>query len=127
MEVKGAMKRADIITLAVAAGLLACVGVVALFDARSRSRRICCNCNLKQITLGFKVWAGDHNDQYPTEISITNAGTKELIERGDVFRVFQVMSNELNTPTILVCPEDRERLATTNFSAGFGDRNVSYF
>jgi len=42
-------------------------------------------------------------------VSVTNGGTMELIESGTVWRHFQAMSNELNTPKILICPADSER------------------
>ena len=41
------------------------------------------------------------------------------------WRHFQVMSNELNTPKILVCPEDASKSAASNF-ASLGAGNVSY-
>lgn len=43
------------------------------------------------------------------------------------FRHFQVMSNELSTPRILVCPADSEiQMPATNFTA-FSNSNISYF
>jgi len=42
------------------------------------------------------------------------------------FKHFQVMSNELNTPVILVCPRDSRRSAK-DFRTGFSNTNVSYF
>ena len=43
----------------------------------------------------------------------------------DTFRHFQVMSNELSTPKILVCPADT-RVAAANF-VRLKNQNVSYF
>jgi competence protein ComGC len=37
-----------------------------------------CSLNLMTIGLASKIWAGDHNDKYPFELSITNGGTMEL-------------------------------------------------
>ena len=37
------------------------------------------------------------------------------------------MSNELNTPKILVCPADRKRTVAASFATGFGNANISYF
>jgi hypothetical protein len=37
------------------------------------------------------------------------------------------MSNELSTPKITLCPEDRERAWATSFSTNFGNQNISYF
>jgi len=40
--------------------------------------------------------------------------------------VFEVMSNELSTPKILVCMQDRKRVPATNFLA-LRSTNISYF
>lgn len=110
-----------------------------LTNRNTRSPRIACVNNLKQVGLAFRIWAGDNGDKFPMSVSVTNGGTLELIASGTVWRHFQVMSNELNTPKILVCPQDSERqkhLATawggTPFTprstiAFTGDINTSYF
>jgi len=51
----------------------------------------------------------------------------ELIAAGNVAACFQVMSNELSTPKILVCPEDVDRIAATNFTTDFNNSKISYF
>ncbi len=51
----------------------------------------------------------------------------ELALTGDVAGIFRVMSNELSTPKVLVCPEDIKCAAATNFAVGFSDANISYF
>ena len=119
--------------------VLAIVVIVTLFllsvllpwfnDARSRARSICCNCNLKGIGLSFKMWAGDHNDKYPMQVSATgtNGGAMEFVYRGILFPVFQVMSNELNTPKVVNCPADSQRFPATNFTTAFSNTNISYF
>jgi prepilin-type N-terminal cleavage/methylation domain-containing protein len=69
-----------------------------------------CTSNLKLIGLAFRLWSGDNNDKFPMQVSITNGGTHELVFGGNVFPHFQVMSNELNTPRVIVCPEDKPRV-----------------
>ena len=96
-------------------------------DIRSEVQRINCISNLKQIGLAFRLWEGDHNDKYPMQISVTNGGAMELVAAGNVAACFQVMSNELSTPKILLCPEDTHRAYATNFSTGFSGANISYF
>jgi prepilin-type processing-associated H-X9-DG protein len=61
------------------------------------------------------------------QISITNGGTRELIAGGEGFSTFQIMSNELASPFILVCPGDSTRLPAKSFSTNFNDQAVSYF
>jgi prepilin-type processing-associated H-X9-DG protein len=92
----------------------------------NRSRINCVN-NLKEVGLSFKLWEGDNNDKYPMTVSVTNGGAMELVATGNVAACFQVMSNELSTPKILLCREDDAHASATNFGAGFNNRNVSYF
>ena len=114
---------AIIAVLAVAAALL----LPALAAAKRKSSRIGCMGNLKQVGIAFRLWEGDHGDKYPMAVSVTNGGAMELIATGNVAACFQVMSNELSTPKILLCPEDTHRAYATNFSTGFSDANISYF
>ena len=51
----------------------------------------------------------------------------ELVADGFAFPDFLVMSNELGTPKIIVCPEDKQRSYAANFAALKRDANVSYF
>lgn len=86
---------------------------------RGHAQRISCLNNLKQTCLSFKRWALDNNDKFPMHVSVTNGGAIELIQQGDVYAVFLVMSNELNTPKVLFCPEesDRRRKAATSWGS----------
>jgi competence protein ComGC len=100
--------------------------VPALSSPRNLRSRVNCVNNLKQAGLSFRIWEGDHNDKYPMGISTTNGGAMEAVARGNVVAVFQVMSNELTTPRLLVCPEDKHHHAATNF-AMLAAENISYF
>ncbi|MBP9901832.1 MAG: hypothetical protein IT579_08995 [Verrucomicrobia subdivision 3 bacterium] len=75
-----------------------------------------CSNNLKQVSLAFRQWSLDNNDKLPMEVSVTNGGAMEAVLAGNVAAVYRVMSNELSTPKILVCPEDKRRIQTTTFS-----------
>jgi hypothetical protein len=90
-------------------------------------QRINCVSNLKQIGIAYRLWEGDNNDKYPMAVSVTNRGAMELIAMGNVAACFQVMSNELSTPKILVCPQDTKAILAANFGEGFNNRNISYF
>ena len=92
-----------------------------------KSKKIACINNLRQIGLAEKLWAGDHRDFFPFEISATNGGTMELNNGRNSWINFSVMSNELSAPKILFCPADTERpLPATNFSSDLPG-HVSYF
>ena len=88
---------------------------------------ITCNNNLRQIGLAFKIWAGDHNDKYPMQLSVTNGGTLELVSQGKVFPHFQAIAEELVTPKVLICPQDRDKSTLSEFTTNFDDDNISYF
>jgi competence protein ComGC len=107
--------------------LLAAIILPALAKAKARSSHISCVNQLKQVGLAFRVWEGDNGDKFPMSVSVTNGGTMELVESGAVFPHFQVMSNELNSPKILICPNDKRRHSATNFTSDFNDSRLSYF
>lgn len=86
-----------------------------------------CVSHLRQISLACQIWANDNNNKFPMEISVTNGGAMELAAAGNVTAIFQMMSNELSTPELLICPEDKQHACATNFSSGFSNANISYF
>jgi type II secretory pathway pseudopilin PulG len=105
--------------------ILAAMLLPVLAGAHDRARRIQCVNNLKQSGLAFRIWAGDNSDLYPMAVSTNQGGTMEFNIGAGTFRHFQIMSNELNMPKILVCPADT-RVAAADF-AHLNNQNVSYF
>jgi prepilin-type processing-associated H-X9-DG protein len=97
----------------------------ALHHPPTRAPRTQCINNLRQIGLGFRQWAIDHNSKYPMSVSTSERGTLEYAAMGQVFRHFQALSNELNTPIFLACPSDVRSYAK-EFNV-LGNANVSYF
>lgn len=135
--------------------ILAAMLLPALAKAKSRAQRANCINSQKQIGIAFKVWEGDNNDRFPMAVATNYGGAKEAIglratqngptgnaknpnDGKGVFFMFNVMSNELNSPKILYCPAENEsfrNLATTfaSYSSVSGtapfvnDYNCSYF
>jgi hypothetical protein len=103
----------------------------ALARAKDKAQRIQCANNMKQIGLAFRVWAIDHDGNYPFNVSTNKGGTMELSAPGidgldsNSARIFQVMSNELSTPKVLICPADSKRQPALDFQS-LQPANVSY-
>ena len=94
----------------------------------TKSNRITCASNLKQISLAFRMWSNDHGEKFPWEVTSkgNSDGTKEFAMTGDVWRHFQAVSNELNSPKVLVCGKDEERTRIADFAA-IDNSHLSYF
>ena len=78
----------------------------ALAQAKSRATRIACTSNLKQIGLGARIYSSDHKEIFPPD--------------------FLSMSNELNTPMILVCPADTKHTRVMSWAEFDPRKNVTY-
>lgn len=123
----------ELLTVIAVIMILAAMLLPALARTRAKANRIACTNNLKQIGLGFLSFAHDHGDKFPMQLSTNQGGSMEpnasATNIGGVFvisfRNFQVLSNDLITPKVLVCPADT-RSATNSF-AGLTDAQISYF
>jgi prepilin-type N-terminal cleavage/methylation domain-containing protein len=95
---------------------------------KARPERIGCVINLRQIGEAERVWENDHANKFSFEVSQTNGGTMEFTTGANAWRHFQLLSNALDTPKILICAADsnRFRKAATNFTT-LNNSNLSYF
>jgi prepilin-type N-terminal cleavage/methylation domain-containing protein len=108
--------------IAILAGML----LPALSRAKSKAQRITCANNLKQINLAVRLWADNHEGKFPWRVERSDGGAKpDGSGNATVNLQFSVMSNELTTTKILLCPNDVRKTAATNF-AGLLLTNVSY-
>ncbi|MCD8534245.1 MAG: prepilin-type N-terminal cleavage/methylation domain-containing protein [Verrucomicrobia bacterium] len=119
--------------------ILASMLLPALSKAKAKAVRIKCVNNLKQISLGYKLWATDNEDRFPFYVSMLNGGSSDIIERRNARNTwyhFLVLSNELNVPKICICPADNSRQESTDFSilqdgqngiAFAANDNISFF
>jgi competence protein ComGC len=93
---------------------------------RAKAQSVACMSNLKQVQLSFRLWAQDNNDRFPMEVSTNNGGAMEPAVQGNLVPLFEVMSQELNTPKILSCPADMNCEQAVGFSGGLRATNISY-
>lgn len=111
--------------------LVVAIVLPALDMAKGKAESVKCVNNMKQIGLSFRLWAGDNQDEFPFNVSTAQGGTKERCDRGpdgddaNAYLHFQVMSNELSTPKILVCPADTTKTPAMDFQS-LQAANVSY-
>ena len=125
--------------IAILAGML----LPALAKAKAKAQKIKCTSNLKNIGLGFRIFATDNGDLYPMAVPDAQGGSASAadLRRGAtlVYRHFLSLSNELQTPKIVLCPSDGlGRVEAVNWSTNrtrgrdaaqyfAGNSSVSYF
>jgi prepilin-type N-terminal cleavage/methylation domain-containing protein len=111
--------------IAILAGLL----LPALAKAKAKASRISCVNNLKQVGLSFRIYANDNGDLYPMRVTPQFGGASDAVTPNPgadgqlLYRIFQVLSNELSVPKTVICPADTRRAATnwTHTSQSNGD------
>lgn len=105
--------------------ILASMVLPALARGKAKAKDIACVNNLKQISLGMRIWASDQSDKYPWSVDPAKGGTQNATDWTDNFRA---VSNEVRNTQILLCPTDiKNKWAGTNWTKLDGNVNISYF
>lgn len=136
--------------IAILAGML----LPALAKAKAKANRIACVNNLKNIGLACRIFATDNNGRFPWDVPVAEGGGAEYIAptggtnfpggpsgavnltANPTWALFAVLSNELSTPKIILCPSDskkrpaaswRAMLASNGNAVTDPNKSVSYF
>src|SRR5271170_4373577 len=129
LKQKKAFTLIELLVVIAIIAILAAMLLPALAAAKRKAQRINCVSNLKQVGLAFRIWEGDNGDKYPMQVSYTQGGALEYVysqangtpykyTSNSVAYCFAVMSNELSTAKILLCPSDNANTtAATNFAS----------
>jgi prepilin-type N-terminal cleavage/methylation domain-containing protein/prepilin-type processing-associated H-X9-DG protein len=148
LKKKKAFTLIELLVVIAIIAILAAMLLPVLAAAKRRAQRINCVSNMKQVNLSFRIWEGDNNNEYPMSVSTSVGGAEESVvsnqgtyqaytQQSGMTNVFCVMSNELSTPKILLCPSDvAHNTSATNFSElgvkapygpGNGTNAIGYF
>jgi hypothetical protein len=87
---------------------------------------VSCLNNLRQVGLALTLWADANDGKFPWKVEQSRGGgMPNGTDNAKVNLQFSIVSNELATPHILICPGDARRVPATNF-AQMSLTNVSY-
>jgi hypothetical protein len=88
--------------------------------------RVKCTTNLKQVALSYALWSNDNEQGLPMETPASKGGIRESALAGDLLPAVRIASNQMRTPSILICPAEKKRKAAETF-ANLTTANISYF
>lgn len=122
------LKRTDVLSITAVVTVLFLLILVVLKPPtpnRVKAVRIYCVSNLKQVGLSFRILANDNSDLYPMNVGYKDPTLREAALSGAMFRIFQIMSNELSVPRTIICPADN-RLPANDWEF-LNTTNIGYF
>ncbi len=136
---RNAFTKVELLAVLVVIGTLVVMLIPKLQREKAIAERISCVSCLKNIGLGFRIFATDNQGFMPLQFSTNSPGTNNPISRpnsggtreyaldpASAWRHFTVITNELSTPKILHCRADRERTPARNFLEFTNNRFLSY-
>ena len=134
LTIRQAFTLVELLVVIAIIAILVSLVLPALQSAKAKARRLQCASNLRQTGLAFHLFLHDHDSKFPMQVSTNDGGSLEFIKNSYLipnlfyfqYRHFQTLAHTLATPSMLVCPTDREREVAANFSQ-LSNTNISYF
>jgi prepilin-type processing-associated H-X9-DG protein len=114
----------EVLVIVVLVGIL----LLLILPARHSERvtRVRCSVTLKQVAMGFALWANENHQRLPMELPVSASGTREHALAGNLLSNYLVVANQIGDPGSLLCPSDKRRKPATNFT-NLTTVNISYF
>ena len=114
--------------------ILAALLLPALARAKARAQRTACISNMKQVALGYVLWIHDSDqNNVPARTYWYNGGLRQggtppaglpvpawmaAGYQNNAWFHFAFVSNQIDSPKVLVCPSDKEKRPALNFGGG---------
>jgi prepilin-type N-terminal cleavage/methylation domain-containing protein len=99
--------------IAILAGML----LPALAQAKAKAQRMTCGRNLGQIGLAMRLWADNNDGKFPWKVEqLSGGGKPNGTDNAQVNFQLSIVSNELASTKVLLCPSDVRRISATNFA-----------
>jgi prepilin-type N-terminal cleavage/methylation domain-containing protein len=107
--------------IAILAGLL----LPALARAKAKANRAKCLSNLKQMNLGFRIFSNDNGEKFPWLVLPADGGSMDAANQ-QTWRHIMPVTNEMNSPKILVCPSDSQKTMVSTWNLFVNNSAISY-
>jgi prepilin-type N-terminal cleavage/methylation domain-containing protein len=107
--------------IAILAGLL----LPALARAKAKANRAKCLSNLKQMNLGFRIFSNDNGEKFPWLVLPADGGSQDAANQ-QTWRHILPVTNEMNSPKILVCPSDNQKTMVSTWTLFLNNNAISY-
>jgi prepilin-type N-terminal cleavage/methylation domain-containing protein len=106
--------------------VLAAMLLPVLSRAKAKAQRITCVNNQKQAALAMRLWGDDNDGKFPWKVDqALGGGMPNGSGNAKVNLQFSLVSNELVSTKMLLCPDDVRTFPATNF-ATLSLTNISY-